>query len=65
MKKQYIEKATKLDLQKEKWNGLEEGEKKGISKEKNEIAKKMKEEGLDVEIIVKVTGLTKEEIEKL
>ena len=65
MKKQYIEKATKLDLQKagqqEKPNGLVEGEKKG----KNEIAKKMKEEGLNVEIIVKVTGLTKEEIEKL
>ena len=63
----------KLDLQKEeqqekkreKWNGLAEGEKKGIAKRNDEIAKKMKEEGLDVEIIVKVTGLAKEEIEKL
>ena len=65
MKKQYIEKETKLALQKEKWNGLEEGEKKGISKEKNEIAKKMKNKGMDTETIVELTGLTKEEIEKL
>ena len=55
----------KLALLKEKWNGLEEGEKKGKAERNNEIAKKMKEEGLDVEIIVKVTGLAKEEIEKL
>ena len=30
-----------------------------------EIAKKMLKDGLDIEIIIKYTGLTKEEIEKL
>ena len=69
MKKQYIEKATKLDLRKagqqEKKKEDQSGLVEGKIETKNEIAKKMKEEGLDVEIIVKVTGLAKEEIEKL
>ena len=39
--------------------GIEEGEK---NKQK-EIAKKLLEEKIDIEIIVKATGLTKEEIE--
>ena len=34
-------------------------------KEKLEIAKKMKEENMDISTISKITGLTKEEIEKL
>ena len=41
--------------------GLEEGEKR----EKEKIAKKMKEEGLDTELIKKVTNLTEEEINLL
>ena len=45
--------------------GLTEGEAKGRTESKNEIAKKMKDEGLDVELIVKMTGLSKEEIEAL
>ncbi len=49
------------EKQKEKKNGIIEGK----AERNNEIAKKMKEEGLNVEIIVKVTGLAKEEIEKL
>ena len=69
MKKQYIEKAMKLDLQKERqqgkekeeWNGLAEGK----VETKNEIAKKMKNKGMDIETIVELTGLTNEEIEKL
>ena len=44
-----------------KQEGLEESE----AKKQNEIAKKMKDEGLDVELIVKMTGLSKEEIEAL
>ena len=51
----------KLDLQKE---GQQE-KPNGKAETKNEIAKKMKEAGADMEFIVKVTGLTKEEIEKL
>ena len=39
----------------------EAGKKEG----KVEVTKKMLEEGIDIEVISKVTGLTKEEIEKL
>ena len=45
--------------------GRAEGEVKGRTEGKIEIAKKMKEEGLSIEIIMKTTGLSKEEIEKL
>ena len=65
MKKQYIEKVMKLDLQKagqqEKKNGIIEGK----AERNNEIAKKMKDKGMDIETIVELTGLTREEIEKL
>ena len=49
------------DQNKEKKNGQEDGKKN----EKIEIAKKMKENNIDIETIIKCTGLTKEEIEKL
>ena len=45
--------------------GFAEGEKQGIAKRNNEIAKKMKDKGMGTETIVELTGLTKEEIEKL
>lgn len=45
--------------------GREEGRKQGKETTKKEIAKKMKEEKIGTEIIVKVTGLTKEDIDKL
>lgn len=41
--------------------GLDEGEKL----EKEKIAKKMKEEGLDIKLIKKITNLTEEEINEL
>ena len=41
--------------------GYEVGEEKG----KKEIAKKMKDKGMDIESIIEITGLTKQEIEKL
>lgn len=41
------------------------GQKDGKKNEKIEIAKKMKENNIDIETIIKCTGLTKEEIEKL
>ena len=41
--------------------GREEGRKEGIE----QIVRKMKEEKTDIEYIMKVTGLTKEEIEKI
>ena len=45
--------------------GIEEGEKRGEKQEKEKIAKKMKEEGLDIELIKKITNLTEEEINSL
>ena len=42
-----------------------DGIKVGIEQTNKENAKKMKEEGIDVETIIKITNLTKEEIEKL
>ena len=49
--------------------GLEEGEKlgfeKGINQNKIETAKKMKLKNIDISDIIDITGLTKEEIEKL
>ena len=45
--------------------GIKEGIKEGQKKNKIETAKKMKNENLPVELIIKITELTKEEIEKL
>ena len=43
----------------------EEGIAEGIAEGKKAIAKKMKEKGTDINTIVEITGLTKEEIEEL
>jgi predicted transposase/invertase (TIGR01784 family) len=45
--------------------GIEKGIDKGREKERMDIAKKLKTEGINIEIIMKSTGLSKEEIEKL
>ena len=45
--------------------GLEEGEKIGELKKSKEIAKRLLEKDVEIEIIEETTGLTKEEIEKL
>ena len=45
--------------------GIEKGMKKGVKKEKEEITINMLEEGIDEKIILKVTSLTLEEIEKI
>ena len=45
--------------------GREEGEKIGENKAKKETAKRMLEEKIPIEIIIRVTQLTKEEIEKI
>ena len=41
---------------------MNEAKRKGKAEEKREIAKKMKEEGLDIKLIQKITNLSKEEI---
>ena len=43
----------------------EEGKQEGKQEEKEEIAKKLINKGMSIEEIVEITGLTKEEIEKL
>ena len=52
-----------------KKEGIKEGKKEGIkegAKKKNlENARKMKEKNIPIETIVEITGLTKEEIEKM
>ena len=45
--------------------GLQEGIKEGRQEEKLETAKNMIKLGLDIDTIIKVTGLSKEIIEKL
>ena len=46
--------------------GIEEaGYDKGVKAKQIEIAKKMKEDNIDIETIIKYTNLTKDEIEKL
>ena len=45
--------------------GKAEGIENGKRSEKINIAKKMKENNIDIETIIKCTGLTKEEIEEL
>ena len=43
----------------------QEGREAGINEEKTAIAKRLKERGVDIQIIVETTGLTQEYIEKL
>ena len=45
--------------------GKKDGIAEGRIKEKIEVAKKMKQEKIQIETTIKVTGLTKEEIEQL
>ena len=45
--------------------GFEDGKEKGAKEEKLQIAKNMLKKGMNVSDIIEVTGLTKEEIEKL
>ena len=48
-----------------KQDGIKLGRKDGEEKKQKEIAKKMKEEKVDIELIIKVTGLNKKQIEDL
>ena len=46
-------------------DGHTKGFNEGFEQKNKENAKKMKEEGIDINTIIKITNLTKEEIEKL
>jgi predicted transposase/invertase (TIGR01784 family) len=62
-----IEKGEKIGIEKGEKIGIEKGEKIGIEKGKKaallEVAKSMLEQGLKIETIEAITGLSKEEIE--
>ena len=46
-------------------DGMEEGKKTGIKERSQEIARKLKETGMEIKQIVEITGLSEEEIDKL
>ena len=58
-----IEKYDTIKNSKEE--GFEEGENSGIEKTKIETARKMLKDNMDIDLIVKYTSLSKEEIIKL
>ena len=61
-----IEKSLRSQYRREALaEGLTKGRAEGHVDEKNSIAKKLKENNVDIEIISKSTGLTKDEIENL
>ena len=68
-KKQGIEEGKKQGIEEGKKQGIEEGKRQGISQgEKNkaiEIAKKMKQQGIEYRIIQEVTDLDEEEIKNI
>lgn len=57
--------GNQIMLEEERRLGIEEGIKQGIRENQILIAKNMKKENIDINIINKVTGLSKEDIEKL
>ena len=63
--KQGLEEGMSKGLEEGRKEGKKEGEKAGAKKKQLEIAKMMKNKGMDVDTIVEITGLSKEEIEKL
>ena len=45
--------------------GIEQGIKRGIEQESMRMARKMKAEGIAIDLIIKCSNLTREQIEKL
>ena len=64
-----LKEGKQQGLKEGKQQGLKEGERQGIEKGKKEkqieIAKNMKKESIPIETIIKITGLTKSEIENI
>ena len=46
-------------------NGVEDGIKQGIEQKQKDVAKKLKNKGTDIDFIIEITGLSKEDIENL
>lgn len=45
--------------------GIEDGIKKGVEQGKKDVAKKMLDNNIDIDMIIKITGLTREQIENI
>jgi len=65
MREEGLEMGIKEGIKEGRKEGRKEGIKEGRNEEKINIAKKMLELNLDIEIIINTTGLSKETIEKL
>lgn len=64
LRQKYImDKKSELRTAEEK--GIKKGKEEGIKKEKMETVKRLKNENIPIDIIIKATGLTKEEIEQI
>ena len=62
---QGIEKGLEQGIEQGLEQGLEQGIEQGIEKAKYEDAKNMLKEGIDVDVVARVTGLPKDKIESL
>ena len=60
-----MKKGMEKGMEKGLKQGIEQGIKQGIKQDKMDTAKKLIKEGIDFEIIEKVTGITKEDLEKM
>ena len=60
-----IRNAEAKGMQKGIQKGRQEGKQEGMNLEKSEIAKKMKQKRMEIQIIMELTGLSKDEIERL
>ena len=60
-----FDKGSAKGLEEGRKQGIEQGIKKGIEQEKRMLAKRMKAKDMKIDEIAEITGLTKEEIEKL
>jgi predicted transposase/invertase (TIGR01784 family) len=64
LKNPWVEEGIKEGIKKGKEIGLQEGLQQGEFKAKIETAKKMKKEGLSLDLIIKITGLSKKDLKK-
>jgi hypothetical protein len=62
--KEGIEKGIKKGMDQGIKKGIKEGMEKGKNERSEEIAKQMKSKGIEIDLIAKITGLSKEQIEK-
>ena len=63
--KKGIEQGIKKGIKKGKEQGIKEGRKREAKKQKEETARKMLKMGMDIETVIKITDLSKEEIQKI